>query len=232
MVKVNESKQRSPFAWDKTIFILINWGIMAVVYIRIQLEHYTPLPNQQQQQQVLLSSSSSSSSSPPVIVYPSETVHSNNNNNNKKNCTCRVPHSWTAQAGQDDYLFQRVFFQQGLCCIGTFVEFGARNGIEHSNTYRYEKDLGWTGLMFEVDPGELPGLVHNRPGAHILQGPVCPSYMSNVTIAISRLGGWTGAGESMGTYIYIYTAAVTVAPGLILREHTITSTSFLHFGIS
>jgi hypothetical protein len=118
-----------------------------------------------------------------------------------KNCTCRMPTTnWTAQAGQDQYLLHRVFFQQGLCCRGTFVEFGARNGIADSNTYRFEKDMGWTGLMFELDPNELTDLKHNRPGAVILHGPVCPSTMSNVTIGLSRLPGWTGAADSMGKY--------------------------------
>ena len=117
--------------------------------------------------------------------------------NNK--CYCKMPQEWTAQNGQDEYLFHRVFFPQALCCKGVFVEFGARNGIDESNTYMYERDMGWKGLMFEVDPREQVDLERNRPGAEILMGPVCPSTMDNVTIALSNLGGWTGAETSMGT---------------------------------
>jgi hypothetical protein len=115
-----------------------------------------------------------------------------------EDCTCGLPTQWTAQAGQDRYLFERVFFQQSLCCKGTFVEFGARNGIEHSNTYPFEKFMGWKGLLFEVDPREYPNLERNRKRSHVTNGPICPSTMGNVTIHLSQLGGWTGFEDSFG----------------------------------
>jgi hypothetical protein len=117
----------------------------------------------------------------------------------EENCPCIIPTTWTAQAGQDRYLFERVFLQQSLCCKGTFVEFGARNGIEHSNTYPFEKFMGWKGLLFEVDPREYPNLEQNRKHSHVTSGPICPSTMDNVTIALSQVGGWTGSEGSSGT---------------------------------
>jgi hypothetical protein len=116
-----------------------------------------------------------------------------------EDCTCSLPTRWTAQAGQDRYLFERVFFQQSLCCKGTFVEFGARNGVEHSNTYPFEKFMGWKGLLFEVDPREYPDLERNRNKSHVTNGPICPSTMGNVTIHLSQAGGWTGFEDSFGT---------------------------------
>jgi hypothetical protein len=116
-----------------------------------------------------------------------------------EDCTCSLPTRWTAQAGQDRYLFERVFFQQSLCCKGTFVEFGARNGMDHSNTYSFEKFMGWKGLLFEVDPREYPDLERNRKKSHVTNGPICPSTMGNVTILLSQLGGWTGFEDSFGT---------------------------------
>jgi hypothetical protein len=116
-------------------------------------------------------------------------------------CACSLPTEWTAQAGQDRYLFERVFFQQSLCCKGTFVEFGARDGIGHSNTYPFEKFMGWKGLLFEVDPREYPNLEQNRKKSIVTNGPICPSTMDNVTIHLSQLSGWTGSEDSYGTLL-------------------------------
>lgn len=80
-----------------------------------------------------------------------------------------------------------------MCCEGnTFVEFGARNGIEHSNTYPYEDSLGWTGLLFEIDPREYSQLEKNRPNSKVILGPVCPSYQKSVPLLLSQFGGWSG----------------------------------------
>jgi hypothetical protein len=124
-----------------------------------------------------------------------------------ENCECVLPKRWTAQAGQDRYLYERIFSQQSLCCNGTFVEFGARNGIEHSNTYPFEKFMGWKGLLFEVDPREYPNLKRNRNHSHVISGPVCPSTMSNVTIILSQLPGWTGPQGSYGTFLLCFSIA-------------------------
>ena len=65
---------------------------------------------------------------------------------------CREPGEWTAQAGQDLYVWQRVLRpQRDLCCQGRFVEFGARDGLRHANTAALEQFQQWTGLLAEVD---------------------------------------------------------------------------------
>lgn len=117
-------------------------------------------------------------------------------------CSCSIPldEDYKAQAGQDIYLFHRLFFPQGgLCCRGVFVEFGARNGVDDSNTYVLEKKLGWNGVLFEVDSTEYQGLVKNRPNSDVILGPVCPSYQDSVTIMLSNISGWTGTKDTYGT---------------------------------
>jgi hypothetical protein len=50
-----------------------------------------------------------------------------------------------SQAGQDRHVFQRFFSQAPAGKSGVFVEFGARNGLKHSNTAFFELSLGWKG---------------------------------------------------------------------------------------
>lgn len=45
---------------------------------------------------------------------------------------------------------------------GFFVEFGATNGIDGSNTYLLEQDYFWTGILAEPNPNVLDQLVKNR----------------------------------------------------------------------
>ena len=123
---------------------------------------------------------------------------------NDENCHCvdKIP-QWSSQAGQDEYIWQRVLQPQkeDLCCRGKFVEFGARNGIEHSNTWAFEKYQGWTGMLFEVDEREHQALAQNRPYAEVITGgAVCPRGQTNVTILLSQIPGWTGSDTDFGAY--------------------------------
>lgn len=55
---------------------------------------------------------------------------------------------WYSQAGQDEWVIEQHGDQPGY-----FVDVGAYDGIEHSNTYALEQ-LGWTGLC--IEPAESP----------------------------------------------------------------------------
>lgn len=50
-----------------------------------------------------------------------------------------------AQKGQDRYVYSTFF--KDMDGPGIFVEFGGRDGIMDSNTYFFEKALGWKGLL-------------------------------------------------------------------------------------
>lgn len=45
---------------------------------------------------------------------------------------------------------------------GFFVDIGAHNGVAFSNTYFFEKYLGWDGVCFEPHPRVYKDLVSNR----------------------------------------------------------------------
>ncbi len=59
--------------------------------------------------------------------------------------------------------FQDVFalWQSGLSRTGYFVEFGALNGIDYSNTYLMEL-LGWNGVVSEPHPGYKTRILESR----------------------------------------------------------------------
>lgn len=53
---------------------------------------------------------------------------------------------YRGQVGQDKYLNENYFHNKKN---GVFIDIGAYDGITHSNTYFFEKDLGWCGICFE-----------------------------------------------------------------------------------
>jgi len=55
-----------------------------------------------------------------------------------------------SQKGQDGIL-ELIFSQFGIK-KGTFVEFGARDGVELSNTAHLRLNKGWRGLLMDTEP--------------------------------------------------------------------------------
>lgn len=63
-----------------------------------------------------------------------------------------------SQIGQDVFALYVLNWKKG----GFFVEFGATNGIDLSNTYLLEKDYGWNGILAEPAKIWHKDLVLNR----------------------------------------------------------------------
>lgn len=63
-----------------------------------------------------------------------------------------------SQFGQDEILISMLRRKTK----GFFVELGAGNGVDLSNSYCFEKSLGWTGLLVEPNPSLYAELVKNR----------------------------------------------------------------------
>ncbi len=53
------------------------------------------------------------------------------------------------QYGQDGYVNEHYFKNRRG---GVFIDIGAHNGMTYSNTYFFEKELGWTGICIEPLP--------------------------------------------------------------------------------
>lgn len=64
-----------------------------------------------------------------------------------------------SQNGQDKYLVESVFKRKKN---GVFFDIGAHDGISYSNTYYFEKELGWTGVCVEPQDENFELLAHNR----------------------------------------------------------------------
>jgi len=77
--------------------------------------------------------------------------------------------------GQDLFIYG-AFHEKWENTDGLFVDVGAKDGIETSNTYLFEQFLGWNGICFEPNPVTFFECQKNR------KGPVYP-------IGIAQKGG-------------------------------------------
>lgn len=66
--------------------------------------------------------------------------------------------NFKSQYGQDKILLELI----GDKKEGFFVELGACDGVMYSNTYYFEKELGWNGILIEPNPSFLNELKKNR----------------------------------------------------------------------
>lgn len=64
-----------------------------------------------------------------------------------------------SQYGQDRFVDRAIF--QGMFG-GVFVDIGAHDGVEFSNTCMFERDRRWTGLCVEPNPDTYTTLASNR----------------------------------------------------------------------
>jgi FkbM family methyltransferase len=69
---------------------------------------------------------------------------------------------------------------------GYFVEVGASDGIQLSNTYLLETKYGWKGVCCEPLPSKFDALVQNRPHCVCVKDAVYDQTGLNVTFDISH----------------------------------------------
>ena len=67
--------------------------------------------------------------------------------------------AYKSQFGQDKYVNEHFFKNKR---DGIFVEIGAFDGVSLSNTYFFEKELGWQGICVEPIPEKFNLLQKNR----------------------------------------------------------------------
>jgi FkbM family methyltransferase len=91
---------------------------------------------------------------------------------------------------------------------GVFVEFGALDGLLHSNSLYFEREHGWTGLLIEANPDLYWEIVINRPNSNCLNAAI---YDRPGTVEFQKIDGglygWSGIREAIEPEHWIRIAA-------------------------
>ena len=79
---------------------------------------------------------------------------------------------------EDAVIYERFFADPrspvgGLGNAGRFLEMGALDGVEFSNTLNFERCLGWKGLLVEAHPDNARQAKKNRPNAAVVHSAAC-----------------------------------------------------------
>ena len=99
---------------------------------------------------------------------------------------------------EDKIMYNTFFLNMDASFRGSYIELGAFNGLDESNTRFFDVCLGWDGLLIEGNPHEKVwgSLVKNRPQAHRMNYvPSCTveEEAANKTVPFHSVK-WTNAG--------------------------------------
>ena len=101
-----------------------------------------------------------------------------------------------SQLGEETVVLRELFEKQGQVFVqGTFVELGALNGFDLSNTLTLQHALDWSGVLIEACPTHWPALArralkkglpgHRQQIVQTVQSAVCHPRPSGGTIPFS-----------------------------------------------
>ena len=99
-----------------------------------------------------------------------------------------------SEHGQDQWLAENVFKDQHG---GTFVEFGAIDGLITSNTLHFGRHKHWRGLLIEANPFEFAKIAKNRPDCVALNAAIA-DVSGFKDFAVCGVTGWSGLVEHLG----------------------------------
>jgi hypothetical protein len=108
-------------------------------------------------------------------------------------------------------MLESFFSTPQLKCQGTFIEMGALDGSQLSNSWFFEEVLDWRGIMVEANPKLAASAIANRPLAAVWSGAVCPAGTKSVTF-MGQDGVATGAVKGMSDPLHIKNHHLNRAP--------------------
>lgn len=110
---------------------------------------------------------------------------------NKKLLNEHLKYTYGDQKGQVDFLINNVFNYEklGLKRNGFFVDLACADGIYISNSYFLEKNLGWSGLLFEPNPGYEESVKAHRTSPLVT---MCVTDVPNETVRFRIDNGMLG----------------------------------------
>jgi len=87
-------------------------------------------------------------------------------------------------------LFQDLFVLHllGMKREGKYLEFGATDGIELSNSLLLEKEFGWSGVLAEPSPQWQAQLKVNRPKSQLLDECIYSETGKSINFFVSKYG--------------------------------------------
>lgn len=101
-----------------------------------------------------------------------------------------LSHKIRSRLNEDKFLYETLFSLHNVTGNnGTYVELGAFDGSQESNTHFFDKCLGWKGLLLEGNPENYQKVISNRPFAHKMSiAPSCSAEyeLENKTIPFYR----------------------------------------------
>lgn len=125
------------------------------------------------------------------------------------------------QKGQVDFLINSVFnyAANGLPRGGYFVDLACADGVHLSNTYFLEKHLGWSGLLFEPNPGFHANIAATRSAPLITD---CVTDRAGETVRFRIDNGMSGGIVSEDTDNSTARRAAELAQATVLDVPTTT----------
>lgn len=96
----------------------------------------------------------------------------------------RILEGYYSQVGQDKFLNEEVFKGK---TGGFFVDVGAYDGVTNSNSYYFEKNLGWKGICIEPNPQSFEKLKQCREAECV---NVAISATEGTVDFMQCFGGW------------------------------------------
>ena len=103
-----------------------------------------------------------------------------------------------SQIGQDKYISDVIFKNKKS---GFFIELGAADGERISNTFYFEKELGWKGVCIEPNPEYKDSLIKNRT-CELCFDPVYSTSGKCVDFDVVNNGELSGMTEHIDSNIY------------------------------
>jgi len=108
---------------------------------------------------------------------------------------CSPPDVYYSEHGQDRWLEEHIFRGKRA---GTFVEFGAIDGLLFSNTLFFEQERGWDGLLIEANLQSFHKLIASgRRASQIWRGAVGPERGIAEFTEVDAVTGWSGLSQHM-----------------------------------
>lgn len=84
-----------------------------------------------------------------------------------------MPCEHMSQSGESKIIYDRFFSKPAPLRNGVFFEAGGLDGKLYSNSWFFERCLGWTGLLVEGNPANYNQIKANRPSTIALHQAIC-----------------------------------------------------------